>query len=274
MLVLEKIYHDNLVIQELRQSVLGKYIDDFALYLQELGYAKKQFRSRLTVIRKLNTWLTKNNISLYDLNQEKLNQFIKLRASQSTTFLRHGDRKIISYFIDYLRLKKVIPQSIPVIPENESTENIIQAYAKYLDEDKGLCALTIIRNKKVIYDFLYKNFGKNKFIPKKITQSLILLYIIKFKDRHALKSLQVMVSIIRSFLRYLVMVGKLSVELANCIPAISGQRAANLPVFLVKSETKKLLRICDRRTSKGRRNYAILFLLMRLGLREHPRFSI
>ncbi len=59
MLVLEKIYHDKLVIQELRQSVLGKYIDDFSLYLQELGYSKKQFQSRLTVIRKLSTWLTK-----------------------------------------------------------------------------------------------------------------------------------------------------------------------------------------------------------------------
>ena len=44
-------------------------------------------------------------------------------------------------------------------------------------------------------------------------------------------------------------------------------RAAYLPVFLVKSETKKLLRTCDRRTLKGRRNYAILLLLMHLGLR-------
>ncbi len=140
-------------------------------------------------------------------------------------------------------------------------------YTKYLDEDKGLCASTIISNKKFIYDFLYKQFGKNKFIPKKITQNLILRYIIKFKERYTLQSLQVMVSALRSFLRYLVMVGKIGVELANCIPAMPGCRAGKLPVFLVKSETKKLLKICDRRTSKGRRNYAILILLIRLGLR-------
>ncbi|MBS0349757.1 MAG: tyrosine-type recombinase/integrase [Proteobacteria bacterium] len=265
--VLEKIYHDKLVIQELRQSVLGKYIDDFALYLQELGYSKKKFRSRLTVIRKLSTWLTKNSIGLYDLNQEKINQFIKLRARQSTAYLKRGDRKTLSYFIDYLRRKKIIPQLIPATPENEAIENIIQSYIKYLDEDKGLSALTITRNKRFIYDFLYKNFGKNKFTPKKITQSLILLYIIKFKERHAVRNLQVMVSILRSFLRYLVMIGNLSVQLANCIPAMPSHRAANLPVFLVKSETKKLLKTCDRRTSNGRRNYAILLLLMRLGLR-------
>ena len=164
--------------------------------------------------------------------------------------MRCGHRKTLGYFIDYLRLKKVIPQSIPVIPENESIERIIQAYTKYLDEDKGLCATTIMRNKKDIYNFLYKQFGKNKFIPKKITHNMILTYIIKFKERHALKSLQVMVSELRSFLRYLVMIGKISVELANCIPAMPGWRAAHLPVFLVKSETKKLLRTCDRSTPK------------------------
>ena len=265
--MLEAIYHDKLAIQELRQGVLGKYIDDFALYLHELGYSKKQLQPRLTVIRKLSIWLRKNNIDLFDLNENQLNRFVKVRARQSTTFLRCGHRKTLGYFIDYIRLKKVIPPSIPVIPENESIERIIQAYTKYLDEDKGLCASTIIRNKKDIYNFLYKQFGKNKFIPKKITQNMILTYIIKFKEWHALKSLQVMVSELRSFLRYLVMIGKISAELANCIPAMPGWRAAHLPVFLVKSETKKLLRTCDRSTPNGQRNYAILLLLMRLGLR-------
>jgi len=76
-----------------------------------------------------------------------------------------------------------------------------------------------------------------------------------------------MVSSLRSFLQYLVMIGEIRAELANCIPAVPGWRAANLPVFLVKSESKKLLKTCDRRTTKGRRDYAILLLLMRLGLR-------
>ena len=266
--MLEKIYHDKLVIQELRQGVLGKYIDDFALYLHELGYSKKRLRFQLTVIRKLSTWLAKNNISLFDLNEDKLNRFIKIRAKQSKKFLQYGHRKTLSFLTDYLRFKNVIPPSISItVSENESIENIIQAYLKYLDEDKGLCASTIIRNKKVIYDFLYKQFGKKQFIPKKITQNIILSYIVKFKKRYTLKSMQVMVSVLRSFLQYLVMIGKIRVELANCIPAMPSWRAAHLPVFLVKSEAKKLLRTCDRRTQKGRRNYAILLLLMHLGLR-------
>lgn len=150
---------------------------------------------------------------------------------------------------------------------NKSIEAIIGAYAKYLDEDKGLCASTILRNKNVTGNFLYKQFGKNQFIPKKITQNVILTYIIKLKKRYKTKTLQVIVSALRSFIRYLVMMGELRAELVNSIPPMPGWRAAHLPVFLVKSESKKLLKTCDRRTQTGRRNYAILLLLMRLGLR-------
>jgi len=150
---------------------------------------------------------------------------------------------------------------------NKSIEAIIQAYEKYLDEDKGLCTSTILRNKNITRDFLYQQFGKNTFVSKKITQHIILTYIIKLKKHYKSKTIQSMVSALRSFLRYLVMIGKIRIELANCIPAVPGWRATHLPVFLVNSESKKLLKTCDRRTQKGRRNYAILLLLMRLGLR-------
>lgn len=153
------------------------------------------------------------------------------------------------------------------MPTHKSLETIVQAYGKYLDEDKGLCPVTILRNKQVIFDFLSKQFRKNPFIPKKISHKIVLTYIRKLKKRYKSKSIQLIVSALRSFLRYLVMIGKVRAELANCIPAVPGWRAAYLPVFLVKSESKKLLKTCDRRTTTGRRNYAILLLLLRLGLR-------
>jgi len=61
------------------------------------------------------------------------------------------------------------------------------------------------------------------------------------------------------------MIGKVRAELADCIPAMPGWRAAHLPVFLVKSEIKQLLKACNRHTHKGCRNYAIMLLLVRLG---------
>jgi len=265
--MLEKIYHYKSVIQELRRGVLGKHIDCFATYFYELGYARKCLPHRFAVIRSLSQWLTKKNISLVGLGEVQLAQFAKFRGKQTTRFLRRGDRTILSLLINYLRHEKAIPQPHPVKPENKYVENITQAYAQHLDEDKGLCASTIKRNKGVVYEFLTRQFGKERVIFSKITQNKVLSYLSSNKKYQNPKGVQINASCLRSFLRYLVMIGKVRAELANCIPSMPGWRAAHLPVFLVKSEIKQLLKACDRRTHTGCRNYAILFLLVRLGLR-------
>jgi site-specific recombinase XerD len=265
--MLEKIYHYKSVIQELRCGVLDKYIDYFAAYYYELGYARKCLAHRFAVIRSLSQWLTKRSLRLADLDEEQLVQFAKFRKKQTTRFLRRGDRTILSLLINYLRREKAIPLSHPVKPENKSIENITQAYAQHLDEDKGLCASTIKRNKGVVHEFLTRQFGKERVIFSKITQNKILTYLSSNKKYQNPKGIQINASCLRSFLRYSVMIGKIRAELANCIPSMPGWRAAHLPVFLVKSEIKQLLKACDRRTHTGCRNYAILLLLVRLGLR-------
>ena len=57
--MLEKIYCDNSVIQELRYGPLGNYIDNFATYLEGLGYKRNGLQSHLVVVRGLSQWLTK-----------------------------------------------------------------------------------------------------------------------------------------------------------------------------------------------------------------------
>jgi len=265
--MLEKIYRNKSLIQELRNGLLGDYIDYFATYLYELGYALKCLPNRFAVISSLSQWLTKRNISLVDLDEKQLAHFTRFRKRQTGRFSQRGDQHILNLFIDYLHREKVIPKPLPVKPENNPVKNIVQAYAQHLDEDKGLCATTIKRNVFIIYEFLTEQFGKSRVIFSNITRDNILTYLSSNKKNRSKKSIQVSASVFRSFLRYLVMIGKIKHELTDCIPAMSGWRNAGLPVFLVKSEIKQLLKACDRRTHKGCRNYAILLLLLRLGLR-------
>jgi len=57
--MLEKIYHSKSIINELRQGILGQYVDNFADYFQEIGYSKKTYAKRFAVISSLSQWLTK-----------------------------------------------------------------------------------------------------------------------------------------------------------------------------------------------------------------------
>jgi len=72
---------------------------------------------------------------------------------------------------------------------------------------------------------------------------------------------------LRSFLRYLHLAGLIGAPLAWAVPSVADLRDRSLPRGLEPAAIKKLLVSCDRRTLIGRRDYAVLLLLSRLGLR-------
>ena len=76
-----------------------------------------------------------------------------------------------------------------------------------------------------------------------------------------------MVSALRSFFRYLRHRGDIATDLAACVPSIANWQFSALPKFLQPDQVQQVLNQCDRRTAQGRRDYAILLLLARLGLR-------
>jgi len=81
------------------------------------------------------------------------------------------------------------------------------------------------------------------------------------------KRAQLMVSALRSFFRFLLQQGEIATDLAACVPAVADWRLSTVPKYLGAEEVERLLSTCDQRTRIGRRDYAILMLLARLGLR-------
>jgi site-specific recombinase XerD len=76
-----------------------------------------------------------------------------------------------------------------------------------------------------------------------------------------------LVCALRSFLRYLHLAGLIELPLVWAVPAVADLRDRTLPRGLEPAAVKRLLASCDRRRTIGRRDYAILLLLVRLGLR-------
>ena len=76
-----------------------------------------------------------------------------------------------------------------------------------------------------------------------------------------------MVTALRSFFRFLLRDSRIQVDLAACVPTVADWRLSSVPKYLAEEEIQCLLDACDRSTSTGRRDYAVLLLLARLGLR-------
>ena len=76
-----------------------------------------------------------------------------------------------------------------------------------------------------------------------------------------------MTAALRSFLQYAHCTGLIGTDLRASVPAVASWSMASLPRALSAEDVQRLLAHCDRRTAVGRRNWAIMLLLARLGLR-------
>src|SRR5262249_27338755 len=86
------------------------------------------------------------------------------------------------------------------------------------------------------------------------------------KDRNGW-SAKAMVTSLRAFLRFAHATGRTAVPLAGAVPAVASWRLSALPRSLPVAKIEALLDGCDRDTATGLRDYAVLSLLARLGLR-------
>ena len=103
--------------------------------------------------------------------------------------------------------------------------------------------------------------------------SLTATAINKFVERHVNdrgpRSAQIMCSVLRSFLRYLKYRGEIACDLASAVPTVRRWKLTSLPKSLDPRDIRRVLATCDRHTALGRRDYAILVVLARMGLRAN-----
>jgi site-specific recombinase XerD len=265
--MLEQIYKSQSTIQQLRDGILGNYIDDFSACLIKKGYSQQTLHSYFGLISKLSTWLQDHQLKLNEFNELRINEFIESRKKSTANFVHKGDGRALQLLVEFLRNEEIIPKPEIFPPENKSVEALIQEFARYLTEEKGLADSTVNREKDVIRQFLLKQFGQQPLCFQDLTRSSLLTYISNSHKHYSSKNTQLIASILRTFLHFLVLNGKIESEFTRYIPSIPSYRAIHLPEFLTPNQVNQLLSSCDQNTPPGCRNYAILLLLVRLGLR-------
>lgn len=116
--------------------------------------------------------------------------------------------------------------------------------------------------------FLQSRPVRRRVEPRLVRPSDVHGFILRYVRTVSRGRAKLMVTALRSFFRFLRFRGDIGVDLAACVPGVPGWRLTSLPKSVSVAEVRLILRTCDRRTAKGRRDYAILLLLARLGLRS------
>lgn len=236
----------------------------FADSLMESGYAATTIQSKLGLLIDLGEWLRRRGLAVKDLDERRIETFITDRRRKG--LLRRGDRTTVRQLLDHLREHHVVQRVTPTCDVSPLAA-ILDRYEKHLRSERGLTTATIINYLPFARKFLSDRFGEGPFLLKVVRPRDISGFILRHARTMSCRRAQLMTTVFRSFFRFLFQRGELQVDLAPSIPTVADWRLSTLPRYITAEEVIRVLGSCDRHTATGRRDYALLLLLARLGLR-------
>ena len=101
----------------------------------------------------------------------------------------------------------------------------------------------------------------------RLTSTAVIDFVLSASRSHTTGNAKSVTTRLRSFLRYLNVEGLTGDGLVMAVPSVAGWQLTALPQGLDPEDVVRLLKSCDRRRARGRRDFAILTVLARLGLR-------
>jgi site-specific recombinase XerD len=262
--VINQLFTFSKTIERLRQGPLSEYLDTYAATVAAQGYGRHSIREQIVVIAGFSRWLKQKQIDVQALDSEVVDRFLRLRRRQLR--LRGGDAKALQRLLTMLRQKGAVKPHRPLVVDNAQAR-IVAEYRRYLLQERGLSPATLLNYVPIVEQFLAEQFHNRT--PN--FTGLRAPHVTGFVLRHARQlnpvRARLMVTALRSFFRYLRHRGAIATDLAGCVPTVPNWSLSTLPRFLPAATVERILECCDRTTSVGRRNHAILLLLARLGVR-------
>ena len=262
--MLERWFRQPRALSALRRGPLAPYLDSFADSLSQHGYRPLTLRQKLRSAAALSHWLARKHLQIGALNEDQILAF--LQTPRLPTSIRSAARSTLARLLQQLRQAKVISPPPPP-PGPGPLDRIMDDYEWFLDHERGLAPRSIETYLPAARGFLSWRFGPGTIKLEQLCPRDVTDFIVQGTARHSRRFVQGKTAILRSFLGFLLQKGRISINLAAVVPRVTGARLSALPRFLEAAEVEKVLKACDRRRKTGKRDYAILLLLARLGLR-------
>ena len=147
-------------------------------------------------------------------------------------------------------------------------ERCTQAYAQYLCDARALARATVVNYVPFIRGFLTDRFVDEPVRLSRLSADDVVRYVQRQAPQLHLKRAKLLTSALRSFLRYARYRGEVTLDLAAAVPVVANWSMPAIPRAIGADQVHQLLTSIERRTATGRRDYAIVLLLARLGLRS------
>jgi site-specific recombinase XerD len=232
----------------------------FERLLTEQGYPQESTRRHLRLVADFSVWLKARKISLKQVTSSSVQRYLCCRARYRER--RAGNAHALRRFMELLQRDGLIKRDTPVA--QTPVEQLVSDYSSYLHQERGLAAPTISKYTWAARLFLMKQQGATGKDLSGLSAQRIIRFIQSLP--HDTQAQRVATGL-RSFLRFACYRGYTQLDLAAAVPRVAGWSMTSIPKAIAPEHARRVLASCDRRRAVGRRDYAMLMLVARLGLR-------
>jgi integrase/recombinase XerD len=248
---------------------LAPFVEAFEAELSDRGYAPRTIVNHVRQVGWLSRWLEASGSTAAALSRQRVEQFCEARRASG----RGGacSPQGLMLLLDMLRGLGVVEAESSASVDS-SAERLLASFADYLLYERGLAAGTVLAYVGYARRFLAGLAGGGELSG--VTAGEVTSAVLRESAVVSAASAQHFVTALRSFLRFCLIEGLVDADLSAAALAVTGRRRSSLPMGIGKSATAALLGCCDRRQALGRRDYAVMITLLRLGLRAGEAASL
>jgi integrase len=244
---------------------VSPHIASFRAKLEGLGYTPAQVLYHLRFFAKFDLWLLRRKQCLWRINEKQVDQFLN-RLRHVLPGVCRGAPSALRRLLTFLREIRVVAPKSESIASNPS-QLLAGQYRAFLKEERGLDRATIANYSRHIDQFLVEQFGSGPVELRVLGTPEIAAFIRRHAPRGGRGLAAQRLTGLRSFFRFARLRGLTALDLAAVVPAVPNWESSGPPKHLPTEAVQRVLAACERSTVRGKRDYAILLLLARLGLR-------
>jgi integrase/recombinase XerD len=269
--VLNRYFIRPTTVDRIRASWIGDPIERYVAWLCEQSYAARNVFVRVPILLRFGEFAQRAGACSWEELPAHVESFVEDWLKRQGRDYAQPQRQATARGIRN-PVQQLLRLILPHRAENKSGlsdpfADAVPSFFDFLRRERGLREATLIQYRHYLQrlqDYLHR-------IGRPLLPDLPLTAVSAFiTDSGATidkRSVQSLCSILKVFFRYLFRVGLMTRDLSKAIESPHRYSLSNLPRSITWIEVEQMLQKVDRRSSVGKRDYAILLLLVTYGLR-------
>jgi integrase/recombinase XerD len=241
---------------------LSLYAEGFREALEVQGYTAGTVAVQLQTAAQLSRWLAVEGLDVGQLTVGVVDRFFAVRRERVQVM--YVSPKALRVLFEHLDGLGVLPKRDVVALT--ASELLVERFGQFLLIERALTIGTTRNYQQVAARFLSACSSAGVEVAD-IDAVVIAAFVTGQCSGKTKGWAKQLTKCLRSFLRFLFVENLTGMSAANLVPSAAGWSLASLPKALTSEALAAMLSGCDRDTAAGRRDYAVLVLGARLGLR-------